>query len=48
MFHDLLVVMCLDLIQVIDLKLQRLQSLPEGLKVWGRDISVADYDVTIP
>lgn len=48
MFHDLLVVMCLELIQVVDLTLQHLQSLPKGLKVWERDISAADYDVGIP
>jgi len=48
MFHDLLVVMRLELIQVIDLTLQHLQSLPEGLEVWGRDMSVAGCDVITP
>lgn len=44
MFHDLLVVVCLKFIQVIDLTLQHLQSLPEGLEVWGCDMSAAGYD----
>jgi hypothetical protein len=34
MLHDLLVVTSLEFIQVVDLTLQHLQSLPERLKVW--------------
>lgn len=34
-----------EFIQVIDLTLQHLQSLPERLKVWRRGVNVAGYDV---
>lgn len=40
--HDVLVVIGFEFIQVINLTLQHLQSLPERLKICGRDMNVAD------